>query len=63
MRRIGMTWQVDPRKWEPYKEIHLNPWPELIEALQASGFPAWTQLGAESMSQHMCADSSECEQN
>jgi L-rhamnose mutarotase len=37
MKRIGMTWQVDPEKWEPYREIHLNPWPELIDALQAAG--------------------------
>ena len=37
MKRVGMTWQVDPQYWEPYKEIHLNPWPELIEAIQAAG--------------------------
>lgn len=37
MKRIGMTWQVDPEQWEPYREIHLNPWPELIDALQAAG--------------------------
>ena len=37
MKRIGMTWQVDPKIWDEYREIHLNPWPELIEALQAAG--------------------------
>lgn len=37
MKQIGMTWQVDPDKWEEYKDIHLNPWPDLIEALQAAG--------------------------
>jgi L-rhamnose mutarotase len=37
MRRIGMTWQVEPEHWEAYKEIHLNPWPELISAMQAHG--------------------------
>ena len=37
MKRIGLTWQVDPEIWDEYKEIHLNPWPELIEALQAAG--------------------------
>ncbi len=37
MKRVGMTWQVDPARWEEYKAIHLNPWPELIEAIQAVG--------------------------
>ncbi|MCP5094597.1 MAG: L-rhamnose mutarotase [Chloroflexi bacterium] len=37
MKQIGLTWQVDPEQLEPYKEIHLNPWPELIDALQAAG--------------------------
>lgn len=37
MQRIGMTWQVDPAHWEEYKAIHLNPWPELIAAIQAVG--------------------------
>ncbi|MCP4422004.1 MAG: L-rhamnose mutarotase [Chloroflexi bacterium] len=37
MKRIGLTWQVDPDIWDEYKEIHLNPCPELIEALQAAG--------------------------
>lgn len=32
-----MTWQDDPQQWGPYKEIHLNAWPELIEAMQAAG--------------------------
>ena len=37
MKRIGMTWRVNPANWEEYKHIHLNPWPELIEAIQAVG--------------------------
>ena len=37
MKRIGMTWRVDPEHWEAYKEIHLHPWPELIAAIQAAG--------------------------
>ena len=37
MTRIGMTWRVDPDKWDEYKAIHLDPWPELIEALQSVG--------------------------
>lgn len=37
MQRVGMTWQVDPVHWEAYKAIHLNPWPALIEAIQAEG--------------------------
>ena len=37
MQRVGMTWQVNPADWEAYKQIHLNPWPELIEGLQAVG--------------------------
>ena len=37
MKRIALTWQVDPDKWDVYKEIHLNPWPDLLEALQAAG--------------------------
>lgn len=32
-----MTWRVDPEHWEEYKEIHLNPWPELLEALREVG--------------------------
>ena len=37
MKRVGMTWQVDPAHWEAYKAIHLNPWPELITAIQEVG--------------------------
>lgn len=37
MKKVGMTWQVNPEYWDEYKEIHLNPWPELIEAIQAVG--------------------------
>lgn len=37
MKRVGMTWQVDPAHWEEYKDIHLNPWPELIRAIQTVG--------------------------
>lgn len=37
MKRVGMTWRVDPAHWEAYKEIHLNPWPELLEAIQSVG--------------------------
>jgi L-rhamnose mutarotase len=37
MQRIGMTWQVKPEHWEAYKQIHLNPWPELITAMQEHG--------------------------
>ncbi|PWH12803.1 MAG: hypothetical protein DDG58_14955 [Ardenticatenia bacterium] len=37
MKRIGMTWRVDPAHWQAYKDIHLNPWPELLEAIRAVG--------------------------
>lgn len=37
MQRVGMTWRVAPEHWEEYKEIHLNPWPKLIEAIQEVG--------------------------
>jgi L-rhamnose mutarotase len=37
MKRVGMTWRVQPENWEAYKQIHLNPWPELISAIQAVG--------------------------
>ncbi len=37
MKRVGMTWQVDPAQWEAYKGIHLNPWPELLREIQAVG--------------------------
>lgn len=37
MQRIGMTWNVSPEHWDAYKAIHLNPWPELITAIQAAG--------------------------
>lgn len=37
MKRVGMTWRVQPENWEAYKQIHLQPWPALIEAIQAVG--------------------------
>lgn len=37
MKRVGMTWQVNPARWDAYRQIHLNPWPELIAAIQAEG--------------------------
>jgi L-rhamnose mutarotase len=37
MKKVGMTWQVDPAHWEEYKKVHLNPWPELVKAVQAVG--------------------------
>ena len=37
MKRVGMTWRVQPEHWDAYKAIHLNPWPELIAAIQAVG--------------------------
>ena len=37
MKRVGMTWRVKPEHWEEYRDIHLNPWPELIEVIQAAG--------------------------
>ena len=37
MKRVGMTWRVDPEHWEAYKQLHLNPWPELIQAIQDVG--------------------------
>lgn len=37
MKRVGMTWRVDPEHWEAYKQIHLNPWPELLQAIQDVG--------------------------
>ena len=37
MKRVGMTWRVDPEKWEGYREIHLNPWPELLEEFSKHG--------------------------
>lgn len=32
-----MICRVDPNHWEEYKVIHLDPWPELIEAIQRVG--------------------------
>lgn len=37
MKRVGMTWQVDPAHWDEYKQIHLNPWSDLIREIQAVG--------------------------
>jgi len=37
MKRVGMTWRVDPAQWEEYRQIHLNPWPELLKEIQAVG--------------------------
>jgi L-rhamnose mutarotase len=37
MKRVGMTWQIDPARWDEYKAIHLNPWPKLLHEIQAVG--------------------------
>jgi L-rhamnose mutarotase len=37
MKRVGMTWRVDPAHWEEYKQAHLNPWPELLQAIRQVG--------------------------
>ncbi len=37
MKRVGLTWRVDPNHWEEYRAIHINPWPELIGAIQSVG--------------------------
>ena len=37
MKRVGMTWRVRPENWDEYKAIHLNPWPELVAAIQEYG--------------------------
>jgi L-rhamnose mutarotase len=37
MKRVGMTWRVDPAHWESYKQSHLEPWPELIDEIQKAG--------------------------
>jgi L-rhamnose mutarotase len=37
MKRVGMTWRVRPAHWKEYRDIHLNPWPELITAIQNVG--------------------------
>ena len=37
MKRVGMTWRVYSEQLEPYTDIHLNPWPELLEAIQEVG--------------------------
>jgi len=37
MKRVGMTWKIDPEYWDEYKDIHLNPWPELLTAIQEVG--------------------------
>ncbi len=37
MQRLGMTWRVDPAHWEEYKAVHLQPWPDLVAALQGAG--------------------------
>lgn len=37
MQRVAMTWLVHPASWQEYRDIHLNPWPEMIEAIQAAG--------------------------
>jgi L-rhamnose mutarotase len=37
MKQVGMTWRVAAEHWEEYRQIHLNPWPELIAAIQEVG--------------------------
>jgi L-rhamnose mutarotase len=37
MKKVGMTWRVDPAHWDEYKEIHLNPWPELLQVFAEHG--------------------------
>ena len=45
MKRIGMTWRVAPEHWEEYKQIHLNPWPELITAMPFGMGPMMRVMG------------------
>jgi len=37
MKRVGMTWRVNSADWEAYRQIHLNPWPELMAAILEHG--------------------------
>jgi L-rhamnose mutarotase len=37
MKRVGMTWRVDRQFWEGYREIHMHPWPELLQAFAEHG--------------------------
>jgi L-rhamnose mutarotase len=32
-----MTWRVDVSHWQEYRDIHLNPWPELLSLIQEHG--------------------------
>jgi L-rhamnose mutarotase len=37
MKKVGMTWLARPECWEQYRDIHLNPWPELLEEFSKHG--------------------------
>jgi L-rhamnose mutarotase len=37
MNRVGLTWRVNAEDWEAYRSIHLEPWPELLAAIQEHG--------------------------
>ena len=37
MKRVDLSWGVGPSHWEEYNDIHLNTWPELIEAIHDVG--------------------------
>lgn len=44
MKRVGLTWRADPDNWEFYRDIHINPWPDLIPEFQKVGihnFSVW----------------------
>jgi L-rhamnose mutarotase len=32
-----MTWRIDPIHWRQYRDVHLNPPPGIIEAIQKAG--------------------------
>lgn len=42
MKRVGFQFKVRPDRLAEYKEHHKNVWPEMLEALRASGWHNYT---------------------
>ncbi len=34
MKRCGMVIKIKPDKFEEYKKLHANPWPEILELIR-----------------------------
>lgn len=42
VKRIGQVIKLKPEKYEEYKELHANAWPEVLERIRASNIRNYT---------------------